>query len=346
MHKPRRNRPWKIYVRYLNRFKDGVSPPKGRREAWGLGRNRPNARSAIGVLALFAVMLGCLMLVKDDYHRVIARANRWAVYYCHDEPAENFAAYDVVVFDAQAHPPLQSLKSPHRIILGYISYGEEATSHSLPIHQTAGVRLEKNTLWGAENYILDLRSATWQRDVLENQIPALLAEGFDGIMIDTIEAPLDATRKNPVLHAEMQQGAIALLKATRKAFPDMPIMLNRGFDILPEVAPEIDMLLGESVLTDYDFTTEKSHFRSDADMEYLKAVIAKGYTANRNLRVFSLNYWPPESKSIRQQLYDMEREKGHVPYVATIDLFRHIPEPRYEREMPQPVVTKSACMTP
>jgi hypothetical protein len=32
--------------------------------------------------------------------------------------------------------------------------------------------------------------------------------------------------------------------------------MNRGFDILPAVAADLNMVLGESIFADYDFTTK------------------------------------------------------------------------------------------
>lgn len=269
------------------------------------------------------------MAMQRDYHQVIAKANRWAVYYGAEEPAEAFLPYDVVVFDAIAHPPLAPLKSPDRLVLGYISFGEEGTHHSLHVHKKDGVRLEKNTFWGEQNYILDLRSEPWAEDILKRQIPTILAKGFDGIMIDTIEAPFAVTKTDTEANAEMKLSAIKLIKAVRQAYPEMPIMLNRGFDILPEVAKDIDMVLGESVTTDYDFTTGSTHFRSQQDQDYLVRVLGQATYQNKKLRVFSLNYWPPEQKAAIQQIYHMDRDKGYVPYVSTVDLAHHYIEPAF-----------------
>lgn len=277
--------------------------------------------------ASLIILMSCTMFLQHNYHRIISQANRWVVYYGAGEPAESFAPYDVIVFDNLAHPKLDILKSPHRLILGYLSIGEEATHNPMSIHQQDGVRLEKNTLWGAENYVLDLRSELWAADILQNQIPAILASGFDGIMIDTIDMPLEATRHSPPLHQEMKAAAIKLIKAIRTTYPDLPIMLNRGFEILPAIAEDIDMVLGESVTTMHLREEDSYYFRSEQDNQYIKTILKKAQKENTALRLFSLNYWPPGQGAIIKQIYHMDRDRGYIPYVATPDLAQHIREP-------------------
>jgi endo-alpha-1,4-polygalactosaminidase (GH114 family) len=284
-------------------------------------------------LGFILVLMGCMLLLTRDYHHIITRAERWVAYYGSEENPKAFLPYNVIVFDAYHHPKLEGLKSPKRILLGYVSFGEEATHYSLPVHQQEGVRLKQDKRWGEQNYILDLRATVWRRHLLEKEIPKVLSEGFDGIMIDTIEAPLDATRSDKANHEAMREAAITLVQETRKAYPDIPIMLNRGFEILPQVADSIDMVLGESIRTDYDFASATHHFRDEKDAAYVRQHFQNAKKQNPRLRMFSLNYWPEKDASVIQQIYHLEREAGHVPYVSTILLKEHFIEPRYQRKI-------------
>jgi hypothetical protein len=108
-------------------------------------------------------------------------------------------------------------------------------------------------------------------------------------------------------------------------------MINRGFEILPEVAKEMDMVLGESITTIYDEGSKVHSFRTEQDNAYVVVNLRKAWKQNKKLRVFSLNYWPPDQKSTIQQIYHMDRDKGYVPYVSTMDLSRHFTEPQFCR---------------
>ncbi|MFC7688858.1 hypothetical protein ACFQY5_03690 [Paeniroseomonas aquatica] len=47
---------------------------------------------------------------------------------------------------------------------------------------------------------------------------------------------------------------------------------------------------------------------------------------DRQLRLFSLDYWDPEDREGCARLYATQRANGFLPYVATFDLTRIVPE--------------------
>ncbi|MBI1275363.1 hypothetical protein GC177_05260 [bacterium] len=258
---------------------------------------------------------------------LIAKARNWVVYYDKALPPGTFNAYDIVVFDDVKHPrPLEVLRNRPRLMLGYVSFGEAGSTRPFPVHEQPGVKLEPNPWWEG-NIILDTRQPAWRDFLIKEHIPSILAQGFDGIMIDTVESPLYLAGKDPVKYAGLKQSTVDLIKAVRKAFPGMVIMLNRGFDILPEVAPDIDLLLMESTLVSHDHKTGESKFLSaDAHMDYV-ATFKAAQARNPKLRALTLDYWNPDDTKGVARLYRFQRAMGNVPYVTTSDLGQHHPEP-------------------
>ncbi len=256
----------------------------------------------------------------------------WAVYYNDVLPAEEFLPYDLLVFDDAAHPPLHHLKTPERLLLGYVSFGESGASRPFAVHDTPGIKLKENPSWPG-NFILDARKPEWKKFLIETHIPSILAQGFDGIFIDTLDSPLFLALSQPEKYPGLYEALVELLKETRRAFPDIVIALNRGFDvdegytILPDVAREIDFLLVESSLTDHDFESKKQHFQPVENYQRVLKFVKQAQQENPALKVLSLDYWDPQDSCGVKRIYETQRRQGFIPQVSTLALDTLYPEP-------------------
>ena len=251
---------------------------------------------------------------------------RWAAYYAADAAPEQLQMFDLLVLDAEYHPPLRPLLSNSRVVLAYLSLGEAQMDHR------AGKMLADSNLLVRENkdwnsHVIDIRNPAWMAMVIEQLVPSLLQQGFDGVMLDTIDSAIALEQQDKVKYAGMQDAAVQLIHTLRENYPEMKIMINRGFEILPRVAADLDMVLAESIFTQYDFKTKKytrvqdSHYRSIVDL------LKKQDDVNPRLRFYSLDYWPLEDAAGVRAIYAAQRENGLVPYVATLDLNKLVAEP-------------------
>ena len=263
-----------------------------------------------------------LLSVKGD------QTERWSVYYGSDLPAEKFVDYDVVVFDGIEHPPLRLLRNRGQMTLGYISLGEaEDYRQDFDKLKKMGVLLEENPSWPG-HYIVDIRKPEWAKYIIEEKIPEILFQRFDGVMFDTLDSPLYLLNDAKGRYKDMKEASVRLLKAIRMHYPDMIIMLNRGYDAFPEIAPYIDMSLAESTLVKH-LPNEKSFaFFDDDTLQYYQSKIMEGIEANNNLKVYSLDYWDLKDEKTVKDIYARQRALGYVPYVSSIDLQSVFPEPK------------------
>jgi uncharacterized protein (TIGR01370 family) len=252
---------------------------------------------------------------------------RWAAYYAQDAAPEQLQMFDLLVVDPEYPPELRNVFGPNRTVLAYLSLGEAQRDH-VAGKQLAGspLLLRENKTWNSNT--IDIRNPRWLSMVVEELVPAILEQGFDGIMLDTIDSPIGLELEDKKSYAGMQDAAVQLIRALREHYPGIKIMLNRGFEILPEVAADIDMVLAESIFTQYDFKTKKynrvqeSHYKSIVD--YLHSL----EEVNPRLALYSLDYWPLEDEATIRTIYATQRENGLVPYVATLELNKLIAEPR------------------
>lgn len=248
--------------------------------------------------------------------------SRWAAYYDDKIPAEHFKGYELVVFDRVYHPDLTKLKDKGNL-LAYVSAGEvHGDAPEMAELEAAGVLLKHNTHWNS--HAVDLRSPRWQQIVLA-QVADAKAQGFNGVMLDTIEIPTQVIR--PIEKYDMQSAAANLIRSIRKQYPDMKIMVNRAIEILPMVAKEIDFVLAESMCAQTDLTTGQSSLL--ANIEYRKSVdkLQQLKAKAPGLKVYTLDYWNMDDVNGVHSIYRQQRDSGFVPYVSTPDLRKHTPEP-------------------
>jgi len=159
-------------------------------------------------------------------------------------------------------------------------------------------------------------------------VPGILEQGFQGLFLDTLDDPSELERRSPAAYRGMSAAAVALVKALRQAFPSIKIMMNRGYDILPEVTGVIDMELGESVYATYDFSRKAYHLAPAKDYQQQVRALKQAKKLNPALGIYSLDYWDPTDRIGIRRIYREERANGFEPYVSTIELNQVIKEPR------------------
>lgn len=251
----------------------------------------------------------------------------WAVYYADRKPAKAFFGYDLVVFDSHHHPRLRPLKERGQTVLGYLSVGEvEKHRPWFRAVREQGLLLEENPNWPG-SYFVDVRDPRWRARVIEELIPRLVREGFDGVFLDTLDNPLYLEERDPGRFEGMTTAAADLVRGIRRHYPYLEIMVNRAYDLLPRVAEDIDRVLGESVYSDYDFEDET--YQRVADKAYRRQVerLQALHAEYPHLEVHTLDYWYPEDPGKIAEIYAVQRSHGFRPYVATVELDRLIPEP-------------------
>jgi hypothetical protein len=180
----------------------------------------------------------------------------WAVYYSDVAQPKEFRGYDLVVFDGDVHPPLKPISANGSVVLGYLSLCEvERHRKWFTAARDSGLLVGENPNWRG-SYFIDLRDARWRKIVVGQLVPEVLAQGFQGLFLDTLDDAADLERRDPRTFRGMKAAAVQLVRDIRTAAPTATLMVNRGYDLLPEIARSIDIVLGESVYGTYDFAAK------------------------------------------------------------------------------------------
>jgi polysaccharide biosynthesis protein PelA len=251
---------------------------------------------------------------------------RFVVYYGTADVAGLYQ-YDVAVLDSDVDQAILRKFSVDSLLLGYLSLGEVHQGRSYADKLTRqGLLLSRNPNW-PEGQFVDVRDGRWRQLVIHDLVPAILERGFKGLFFDTLDSPAFLEQSDPVAYRGMTDAAAELVLAIRRAFPNLPIMVNRGYAVLPRIASEIDMVMGESVHSTYD-AAKKSYVH--VAPENVKWQLDRLNDARRicpSMLLFSLDYWSPGDSGGIARVYAEAETNGLVPYVATFDLSQVVTRP-------------------
>ena len=285
-----------------------------------------NTSIARGMMTWLVVPLAALLLLKPS-NLLAEQLSPWAVYYHNNLPPEAFDSYSLVVLDSDAHPDISPLLESGKTVLGYISLGEVAEYRKWYKEvESEGLLLRENQFWPG-SYLIDLRDQRWTKKVIEELIPNILKQGFSGIFIDTMDNASELERIDPVKYKGMASSAADLIKAIRRHYPEIKIMLNRGYDLLPLVGDVIDITLGESVYSTYNHETKGYEIVNRKLYKQQVKILQDAAQKFPGLQIYTLDYCNPEDDEWIKTIYSTQRSNGFTPFVSTIELNQLIKEP-------------------
>ncbi|KAA3620102.1 MAG: hypothetical protein DWQ05_05070 [Calditrichaeota bacterium] len=257
--------------------------------------------------------LSCVKNIRSPKDR-LKEVKSWVCYYGFDVPVSKISKFDLAVLDPDAQTDLATIKQSGTKIFGYLSLAEiHPTRWYWPMVKGTSALLNEQTSFGG--FFADIRTAEWQNLITDTVIPAILAKGFDGLFLDTIDSAEYLERhklEKPVVGA--QNAMIELIHAIRKNNPGILIIANRGFSMLPQFASAVDGLLAESVLTEYNANSGLAALRSPAVYrEYMKMM--HDFQQNGGL-VLTLDYTSKSQEYIKKSTFELAEKNGFIPYLS------------------------------
>ncbi|MBB6637126.1 endo alpha-1,4 polygalactosaminidase [Cohnella thailandensis] len=183
---------------------------------------------------------------------------------------QQFAAYDAVILEPQrvSSQLLAELKTanPDLFAIGYLSIGE-----TLPLlTDENGNRLDIYFLDASGNpiqnpdwhgYYVDARKPVFQNLVLSEWLPALYAEGFDGVFLDTVDTSAYVNAALNIDFRPSASGMASLIGQIKSSYPDKKVIMNRGYHLLGgsnDVSGSIDGVMLESYTSTWASSTLKN----------------------------------------------------------------------------------------
>ncbi|MCX6073413.1 MAG: endo alpha-1,4 polygalactosaminidase [Campylobacterales bacterium] len=218
------------------------------------------------------------------------------IYYGYTYDVKYFERYKTVVLDPDLYRDVHALRSRS---FAYLSIGEINNSRSYFNTVKKYQLLEgKNQEWGS--YHIKISDKRWEQLLLNVVIPPIVEGGYSGLFLDTVDSLIARDISNEEI--------VHLIKAIKKRYPTLKLMLNRGFEIADMVP--IDALLYESTISSYDFRSKEFSLFS-YDFRFLP---------KHKIERYSVDYWERDEPHEMAKIYKIALSKGYQPLVTDISL--------------------------
>jgi hypothetical protein len=238
-----------------------------------------------------------------------------AFFYGAKPPRELFAHFDRVVVEADHLDTLPAPGTTRAQPFAYVGVGEVHRSRPWRGDLPPSLVIGHDDVWGSD--IVDTGSPAWKTFLLERVVEPLYARGFRGFFLDA----LDSYRKvagDAAAIARHVRGTADIVMAIKRSHPDVKVLLNRGFDVLPFVGARVDGLVAESLFctaTPDGRYSAVSTAESDALLRELE-----GARALYGLPIAVIDYVAPNQPEQRRADALRIWRQGFDPWVATPSL--------------------------
>jgi len=242
-----------------------------------------------------------------------------AFYYGEQPPLSDLQAFDIAVVepDHVRHPAQRSRSgdSGRHELFAYVSLGEVHSTRDYYKQLPAGSLRTENAAWSSS--VIDQAAPGWSEFFLSHIIAPLWEKGWRGFFLDTLDsyqlfAKTEAERKVQV------DAMVATLREFKRRYPDAKLILNRGFEMLPEIAPLTYAVAAESLYSRYDAGRRQYGAVPENDRAWLLAhmeLVRDQY----HLPVISIDYVDPAKPNARELARATARKiaaHGFIPWVA------------------------------
>jgi polysaccharide biosynthesis protein PelA len=200
--------------------------------------------------------------------KAVRNARNFACFYG-DDGLEKLSGFDAVILapHKQTEANVRQLVTAGTVTLAYLSVGEDSSEFTdgferdwlepnefapeWALREITG-EVVLNPVWGG--VVVNLAHPGWNRTLFERAKLALEL-GFHGFFLDTIDRASQADRR----------ALTKIIRDLRTRWPGAPIMLNRGFELLPSVQDLVDGVVFESLSTTWTLQDKQVHYARVTD---------------------------------------------------------------------------------
>lgn len=235
-----------------------------------------------------------------------------AFYYGADTTLDELHAFEAVVVDPDQGFDPQRFNRDGSELYAYVSVGEVHPSRAWAKELPDSWRVARNAAW--QSSVIDQSQPAWREFLLERVFAPLWARGYRGFFLDTLDAwQLAAKSVEP---AAQQAGLVTLIHALRTRFPGIRLIANRGFELLPEVAGELEAIAAESLYRGWDQAAGRYREVPQADRDWLLERLREA-RERYHLPVIAIDYVAPTERALMRETAQRISAAGFIPWVGS-----------------------------
>jgi hypothetical protein len=240
-----------------------------------------------------------------------AHAFNAAFFYGSPFPQE-LRIYDAVIVEADHADFARVPDNLQNKLYAYTSLGEVGPDKPYARSVPAAAKIARNPAWTSD--VMDQTSLVWREFFLENIIAPLWHRGFRGIFIDTLDS-YQLAAATPQAQASQEAGMVETLRQVHERFPGMRIILNRGFEILPQVHDWVTAVAAESLFQGWNNATNSYVPVTESNRLWLLAQLNQ-VKNSYHLPVIIIDYTAPRQRQLARELSQKIRAAGFIPWVG------------------------------
>ena len=269
---------------------------------------------ASGALAHEASVENALPVAAANDATGRAPSRSIAFHYGADLPVGELSMFDRVVVepDHTDAGELAALGRHGADAYAYLSVGEVGPTRAYGADVDDAWVLGTNPAW--DSRVMDASSPGWT-DLLSRRVDALVAAGYHGLFLDT----LDSHRlfaDTPAARAVQEQALVAWLARTRARHPELALIANRGFELLDRAAPHLEAVAAESLYARWDNAAGEYADVPPADRAWLAGKLSEA-VREHGLEAIAIDYLPPARRDEAREVARRIAADGFTPWVTT-----------------------------
>ncbi|MFC0399073.1 endo alpha-1,4 polygalactosaminidase [Paraburkholderia rhizosphaerae] len=279
----------------------------------------------VQVSCVAAALLLATVCVRPAFAAVACqRAPRHGVgtvawFYGEQVPVEQLSRFDTVVVEADsgfdpraATTVLDGETSGCTNWFAYVSVGEVTKNRNYFAAIPRKWLVGRNNDWASA--VIDQSAPGWPRFFVDRVIAPLWARGYRGFFLDTLDS-WQLITKTDTMRARQQAGLINTIRALKARYPDAQLILNRGFEVLPEIHGDVAAIAFESLYGNWNQASQRYGAVPESDRAWLldqARLIRERY----RLPVISIDYCAPDDAQCRRETAAQICAAGIEPYVT------------------------------
>lgn len=235
-----------------------------------------------------------------------------AFFYGQPVPVDLLSHFKQVVVEPENMSNLDYLHTKGVKVFAYISVGEINRTRSWYSEIPKSWFMGSHEAWGSD--IVDLTQQGWHDYLINNYMTSLWKEGYRGFFFDTLDSYQIAV-VDPKGRLIQEKALVQLIKRIHQHFPGVDLILNRGFDILPEVGQYAIAIAAESLFQSWDQSKQKYVEVAEHDRKWLLDKINKARDQYK-LQIIVIDYVDPKQRELAEKTAKRISDLGFTPWVA------------------------------
>lgn len=257
-------------------------------------------------LSLWLFLLSSLLLLP-----ALSHSKSLAIYYSSDIPWQQLQLFDTIIVEPEQVKDQKQIQKLQPALYAYVSLGE--VDRYSRYRQAIPKKWLKTTNDNWDSSVIDQTQTGWQRFFIDKIITPLWQQGYRNFFLDTIDS-YQLFAKSANSRQQQEAAIIKLIKSIKQRYPKAKIILNRGFEILPQVHSLIDGLLAESLYKSYDAGRRQYVDVPQQERSWLLNELNKA--KQYNLDIYIVDYLPVDQFQQAKSLVEKIALKGFIPYVS------------------------------